>query len=323
MAFIIIFGNHKKKNGRMLSVENVFKSIDKKEIIRGLSVNFEEGKITGLLGPNGAGKTTLIRMINQILSPDKGVISWQNKLMTPENLTTIGYLPEERGLYRNMSVLEHALFFGALKGMPQKNILHQLDWWLEKWSIQDWKNKNIGALSKGMAQKIQFLLTVLHQPDILILDEPFSGFDPVNIDLIRQELLRLKAEGNTIIISTHNMKSVEEICDKAVMINEGRKIAEETVINLQKAHKQDIFSVTFKGNMIAFANALWVGYEIVEKFDKGQDVFEVHLKTRRENTFNDLLQTLIAHVEIIAATELLPSMEKVFLAELQQKTEEE
>lgn len=300
----------------MLQLEGIYKSYFKKRILEDVSFNVPKGKITGLLGPNGAGKTTLIRIINQIVSPEKGTVLYDGKRLQQEHLRYIGYLPEERGLYRSMTVEEQAIFLGRLRGMTKEDVKTNLNYWLDRFDIQDWRKKRIEELSKGMAQKVQFLCTVLHDPDVLILDEPFSGFDPINVDLVRNELVALKEQGKTIVLSTHNMKSVEEICDRAVLIHQGKKIMEGDVMQLRSERKEGLYAITFSGNMIAFATALWVGYEIVEKEVLADDVFKVYLKMRGENEFNDLLSTVIPHVKITSAYEVLPSMEHVFMFEI-------
>jgi ABC-2 type transport system ATP-binding protein len=300
----------------MLELDGIYKSYYRQRVLEDVSFKIPSGQIVGLLGPNGAGKTTLIRMINQIIEPDKGYISFDGKMMTSQHLQNIGYLPEERGLYKTMTVEAHALYLGQLRGIPKKDVQKQLDFWLEKFGIQNWRKKRIEELSKGMAQKVQFICTVLHDPDLLILDEPFSGFDPINVDLIRSELKEFREKGKTIILSTHNMKSVEEICDRAILIHEGKKIMEGPIMDVRNEHKEGLFSITFSGNMIAFATALWAGYEIISKEVLNDTTFTVYLKMRSENEFNDLLATLIPAVKIISAQEVLPSMEDVFMKKI-------
>jgi ABC-2 type transport system ATP-binding protein len=240
--------------------------------------------------------------------------------MTRRHLEAIGYLPEERGLYRSMSVERHALFLGQLRGLSKKQTLQQLDFWLEKFQVSAWKKKRIEELSKGMAQKIQFICTVLHDPQLLILDEPFSGFDPINVELIMKELLAMKQEGKTIILSTHDMRSVEEICDRVALIHNSRKVLEGRVSELREERKQGEYAVRFRGNMIAFVNALWTGFEMVDKEILGDDRFEAKLKMRGDNNFEDLLKTLMGHVKIEAAWEVLPSMHEVFINTVQNET---
>lgn len=297
----------------MLEVNQISKSFLRKEALQDVSLKVNAGEIYGVLGPNGAGKTTLIRVINRIITPDSGHIRFEGDLMTEKHLEQIGYLPEERGLYKNMTVQDHAIFLGRLRGLSKSDVKQKVDFWFDKFEINDWRKKRIEELSKGMAQKVQFICAVLHEPKLLILDEPFSGFDPLNVELIKNELIQMKHQGKTIMLSTHNMKSVEEICDRAVLINESKKIAEGTVSELQSSIKSGLYSVKFRGNMIAFANALWTGFEVIEKDLLGDDRFRVTVKMRDENNFNDLLRVLIGEVELEGAEELIPSMQDVFI----------
>jgi ABC-2 type transport system ATP-binding protein len=276
-------------------------------------LTLKQGEIVGLLGPNGAGKTTLIRIINRIIEPDSGTIRFKGDLMQQKHLAFIGYLPEERGLYKNMTVEAHAHFLGALRGMTKKDVNTALDYWLDKFDCQSWRKKRIEELSKGMAQKVQFICTVLHEPDLLILDEPFSGFDPVNVELIKQELVEMKAKGKTILISTHNMRSVEEICDRVILINQSKKILEGRVSQLQESLKTGEYAVKFRGTMIAFVNALWTGFELIDKEILGDDRYIARVKMRGDSSFEDLLKVLIGQVKIEAAWEVLPSMHEVFI----------
>lgn len=297
----------------MLQIDNISKSFFKKEALHNVSLKVNKGEIFGLMGPNGAGKSTLIRIINRIIEPDEGSIRINGDLMTQKHLENIGYLPEERGLYKSMTVLSHAIFLGKLRGLSKNDTLTKLNFWLDKFEMTDWKSKRIEELSKGMAQKVQFVLTVLHEPDLLILDEPFSGFDPINVELIKKELIEMKKAGKTIVLSTHNMKSVEEICDRAALIHQSRKIAEDSIENLRDQDTESIYAVRFKGNMIAFVNALWTGFEVVDKDVLAEDRFEVRLKMRRTSSFDDLLKVLIGQVSIEAVWEVLPSMHDVFI----------
>ncbi len=297
----------------MISVENIFKYYDQQTILHDISFSLKEGEILGLLGPNGAGKTTLMRIINQIIAADKGHVTFDGRLFKERNLLEIGYLPEERGLYRNMTVENQIVYLGRLRGLTKSEANRQFNYWMEKFDIQDWGKKRIEELSKGMAQKIQFICTVLHEPKILILDEPFSGFDPINIELIRKELLSLKGKGHSIIISTHNMNSVEEICDRAILINEGVKLLEGKVKDLREVHKEDLYKISFKGNIIGFTTALWAGYEIIDKEVHSDDSFTVFLKMRKGNKINDLLNAVMGQVQVSGVEAVVPSMEDVFV----------
>lgn len=297
----------------MLEIKNISKSFYRKEALHNVSLNVKSGEIYGLLGPNGAGKTTLIRIINRIVEADSGSIRFNGDLMTGKDLYQIGYLPEERGLYKNMTVHSHAMFLGRLKGLSKHDVATKIDYWFDRFDINDWRKKRIEELSKGMAQKVQFICTVLHEPKLLILDEPFSGFDPVNVELIKQVLIEMRASGKTIMLSTHNMKSVEEICDRAALIHNARKIAEGSVASLQEERKSGLYAVKFRGNMIAFVNALWTGFEVVDKDVLGDDRFVVRVAMRNNSSFEDLLKVLIGQVKIEAAWEVLPSMQDVFI----------
>lgn len=305
----------------MLEVKNVSKSFFRKVALDDVSVTVNTGEIFGLLGPNGAGKTTLIRVINQIIEPDKGHVRFMGDLMTRKHLSEIGYLPEERGLYRSMMVQDHAVFLGRLRGLSTADVNKQIDFWFEKFGMNDWRKKRIEELSKGMAQKVQFVCTVLHEPKLLILDEPFSGFDPLNVELIKQELIEMKAKGKSIILSTHNMRSVEEICDRAALIHQSKKIMEGRISELQEDRKAGLYAVRFRGNMIAFVNALWSGFEIEDKDILGDDRFVVRVRMRGDNSFEDLLKVLMGQVRIEAAWEVLPSMQDIFIDLVQEKKE--
>ena len=297
----------------MIALEGISKAFFKKLAVDDVSLTLKQGEIFGLLGPNGAGKTTLIRIINRIVLHEKGLVRFNNELMKGKHLSKIGYLPEERGLYKTMTVYDHAIFLGRLRRLSKKEVQSNLNEWLDKFDIGSWKNKRIEELSKGMAQKVQFICTVLHNPDILILDEPFSGFDPVNIELIEGELKRMKKEGKTILLSTHNMKSVEEICDRVALIHQSKKILEGSVLQLRDDRKDGRYAIKFKGNMLAFTHALWTGFELLEKEEIAKDRFIAYVAMRGENNFQDLLKTLIGQIEIEAAWEVLPSMQQIFI----------
>jgi ABC-2 type transport system ATP-binding protein len=305
----------------MLEVKNISKSFYRKVALDDVSLQVNSGEIFGLLGPNGAGKTTLIRVINRIIEPDKGTVRFQGDLMTEQHLMQIGYLPEERGLYRSMTVEDHALFLGRLRGLSKSDVKRQFEYWIERFGISEWRKKRIEELSKGMAQKVQFVCTVLHEPKLLILDEPFSGFDPINVELIKQELIEMRAKGKTIILSSHNMKSVEEICDRVALIHQSKKIMEGRISELQEDRKAGLYAVKFRGNMIAFVNALWTGFEIEDKEILGDDRFIVRVRMRGDSSFDTLLQVLIGQVRIEAAWEVLPSMQDIFIDLVQDKKE--
>ena len=297
----------------MLEIQQITKRFQRKAALDEVSLSLKGGEVFGLLGPNGAGKTTLIRIINRILEADTGTVRFKGDLLQQKHLAHIGYLPEERGLYKNMTVEAHAYFLGALRGMSKPDVKQAVNYWLDRFDIQSWRKKRIEELSKGMAQKVQFICAVLHEPELLILDEPFSGFDPVNVELIKQEIIEMKAKGKTILISTHNMQSVEEICDRVALIHQSKKIMEGRVSELQDAAKNGEYAVKFRGSMIGFVNALWTGFELIDKEILGDDRFIARVKMRGDNQFEDLLQVLLGQVKIEAAWEVLPSMQELFI----------
>lgn len=296
----------------LLEVQNIVKKFANHLALDDISINVPNGKIFGLLGPNGAGKTTLIRIINQITGPDSGIVLFAGEQLNPNHIADIGYLPEERGLYKKMKVGEQALYLAQLKGMTKYEAKTKLEYWFKKFEIEGWWNKKVEELSKGMQQKIQFIITVLHEPKLLILDEPFSGFDPINTNLIKKEILELKEKGATIIFSTHNMSSVEEICDHIALINQSKKILDGPINDVRGAYSSNLFEIQFKGNMIAFTNALWTGYELIEQREEA-GINKVKIKRITKQSTNDLLGAIIPHVEVISINEIIPSMNDIFI----------
>ena len=305
----------------MLEINNLCKSFQRKIALDNISLSVGKGEIYGLLGPNGAGKTTLIRIINQIIEADSGTIRFNGQLMTQAQLGQIGYLPEERGLYKNMQVEEQLIFLAQLRGLTKKEAQRNVSHWLSKFGIQDWRSKRVESLSKGMAQKVQFIAALVHDPQLLVLDEPLSGFDPVNVELILSEMKELKESGKTIILSTHNMQSVDEICDRASLIHEAKKLAEDTVWNLREQHNQGEYTVRFKGNMIGFVNALWTDFELLGHEEIGENRFLAKLKMRGTSQMNDLINALVGKVEIELIEKKLPSMQEVFIDIIRGKEE--
>lgn len=297
----------------ILEINQVSKHFAEHTALNNVSLKIPKGSIFGLLGPNGAGKTTLIRIINQITLPDTGEVKLNGSHLNPSQRALIGYLPEERGLYRKMKVGEQCIYLAQLKGMSKTEAMQKLKFWFNRFEITDWWNKKIEDLSKGMAQKIQFIVTVLHEPQLLILDEPFSGFDPINTNLIKDEIMRLNQNGTTIIFSTHNMGSVEEICNHIALINKSEKILDGPVKQVQQDFKENIFEIAFKGNMLKFTNALWTGAEVIATQDLGENEYKVQLKLKGKTTTNNLLQGLISEIEILGLKEILPSMNDIFI----------
>ena len=302
----------------MLRIENIVKQYANHRALDDVSLSTQKGEIFGLLGPNGAGKTSLIRIINQITAPDSGTVLIENKPIQREDITKIGYLPEERGLYKKMKVGEQALYFARLKGMSKNEAKIKLKEWFERFEISQWYDKKIEELSKGMAQKIQFISTVLHNPPLLILDEPFSGFDPINTELVKAEILRLKANGTSIMLSTHNMNSVEEICDSIVLLNQSKVILNGTLSEVKNKFKSNIYEVKFKGVMMAFANALWAGFALIDKIQIDDNTAIAHVQLKNYNGVNDLLKAVMPAVEIISIKEIEPTMNDIFIKAIQQ-----
>lgn len=292
----------------MLKIQNVTKYYGNYCALNDISFEVPKGSVYGLLGHNGAGKTTLIRMITQITAPDKGNIFLNDQQLNRSHISLIGYLPEERGLYKKMKVKEHLLYLAMLREFSKKEALLKIHYWLEKLEIIDWQNSPIEDLSKGMQQKIQFIATVLHDPKLLILDEPFSGFDPVNVALIKKEIIELKEKGVTIIFSTHNMEFVEELCDEITMINRSKNVLTGTVQQIKENHKKAIYSVKIKTKTIK----LYIGTIISQK--KKNDLIELDIELLNDQIgANQLLKTLMEQGEIISFQEKLPSINDIFL----------
>jgi len=304
-----------------IKAENISKNYNHHVALKDFSAEFLPGKITGLLGPNGAGKTTFIRILNQIIEADSGTVTIDSNKLKKAQLKKIGYLPEERGLYKKMKVAKHIRYLARLKGLDKTTAKEKTEFWLEKLQLKEWRNKRIEQLSKGMAQKVQFISTIIHEPELLILDEPFSGFDPINTFMIRKEILELKKAGKTIILSTHNMNSVEEICDHVILLNNGKTLLNDELKTIRKNFSTNSYKITFKGNIIAFTNALWAGYELVSQEKLDNEHHCVHLRMLNNNTVNNLLNTVLPHVKIQEIVEIKPGMEDVFIKAIEQKDE--
>ncbi|MGC8864918.1 MAG: ABC transporter ATP-binding protein [Bacteroidales bacterium] len=299
----------------ILEVKNVSKRYDKHLALDNVSLEIPKGTIFGLLGPNGAGKTTLIRIINRITAPDEGLVFFEGAPLSVEHVSRIGYLPEERGLYKKMKAGEQALYLAQLKGVPHEEALRRLKFWFSRFQIKDWWNRKVEELSKGMQQKLQFIVTVVHQPDLLILDEPFSGFDPINTDLIKNELLRLKNEGTTIVLSTHDMGSVEELCDSIALVNRAKFVLKGNVQEIREGYSKNLFEVHTRQElsqdlMLALNAKDFEMTEVVKS--NGHYVYTFGLLTHQ--TPNQLLQMLLPQVPILAFREKLPSMHDIFVS---------
>jgi ABC-2 type transport system ATP-binding protein len=298
----------------LLETQNVVKKFGDFTALDNISISVPKNSIYGLLGPNGAGKTTLIRIINQITMPDKGKVLFNGRDLHPDDVQIIGYLPEERGLYKNMKVGEQAIYLAMLKGMSKNDAKKALKYWFEKFEITSWWNKKLQELSKGQAQKVQFIITVMHKPKLLIFDEVFSGFDPINANLIRDEILELRKNGATIIFSTHRMESVEELCDDIALINKGKKILEGNLIDIKKQYKNNVFEV----GLITESKDL-VKTELSEKFE----VKDANFKTLEDELKllikipNDNPKELISYLNnkgiLNHFIELIPSANDIFI----------
>lgn len=304
----------------ILEVQNVVKQYGDFRALNDVSLQVPKGSIYGLLGPNGAGKTSLIRIINQITMPDSGKVLLDGETLSPEHVQYIGYLPEERGLYKTMKVGEQCLYLAQLKGMSKQEAQKQLKYWFEKFGIQDWWNKKIQELSKGMAQKVQFLVTIIHEPKLLILDEPFSGFDPVNANLIKDEIIELNKKGTSVIFSTHRMESVEEMCDHIALINKSNKLIEGKLSDVKRQFRSNTFEVGILTNDVE-----GLMYQLTQKFTVGQTNFkslndDLKLEIQLgELTSNELLSILTNHGQVTHFVEKIPSVNDIFIQTVSQK----
>lgn len=297
----------------ILNVDNVTKNYARHCALDAISLSVPEGTVYGLLGPNGAGKTTLIRIINHITAPDSGLVTFDGHPLTQGDVAHIGYLPEERGLYKKMKVGDQAIFFARLKGMSSKEARTELRSWFEKFGILDWWDKKVEELSKGMAQKVQFIVTVLHRPKLLIFDEPFSGFDPINAALLRDEILELKRQGSTVIFSTHNMASVEEICDNITLINQGRNILTGNVAELRERFSKGKYQITFTGPTQHLVDALEPIMQSYSLSEAGSGAVTIDINAAPDTTVRQILQTANDTVDILSFQKGRASMNDIFI----------
>ncbi|WP_160068305.1 ABC transporter ATP-binding protein [Sphingobacterium bovisgrunnientis] len=295
----------------MLSLQNIVKQYANHRALDDVSIDIPEGKIFGLLGPNGAGKTSLIRIINQITAPDSGKIYFDNELLSPKHIEQIGYLPEERGLYRKMKVGEQMIYLAQLKGLSKTEAKKKLSYWFEKLDIATWWDKRIEDLSKGMQQNVQFIATILHDPRLIILDEPFSGFDPVNAQIIQEEILELNKNGATIIYSTHRMETVEELCDNIALINKSKKILDGAVKDIKKQYQNQSFLIDFlaTGSLVNHNNSI---YQLIALHAQ-DDLVQIEIKINAGFQLNDVLNYLIPQVQIHQVKEIVPSIHDIFI----------
>lgn len=299
----------------ILEATNISKKFGEFQALSDVSIQIKKNSIFGLLGPNGAGKTTLLRIINQITMPDNGQVILDGKPLSPDDIRYIGYLPEERGLYKSMKVGEQALYLAQLKGLSYGEAKKRLNYWFDKFEIGDWWGKKVQELSKGMAQKIQFIVTVLHQPKLLIFDEPFSGFDPINANLIKDQILQLRAEGATVIFSTHRMESVEELCDHIALIHQSKKILDGNLNDIKRNHKTNTFEVG-----LSSTNSAHLKRQISSRFDVSladfkslEDDLKLNIKLGAGDTPKDLLAFLNTNAQINHFVEVIPTANDIFI----------
>ncbi len=297
----------------ILTVEHVTKRYAEHTALDDVSLSIPKGSVYGLLGPNGAGKTTLIRIINRITAPDTGRVLLGGREIAPEDVRRIGYLPEERGLYKKMKVGEQAVFFARLKGLSRRDAVARLKKWFVKFGIEGWWDKKIEELSKGMAQKVQFIVTVLHEPELLIFDEPFSGFDPINANLLKEEILALRDKGATVIFSTHNMSSVEEICDHITLINKSKNILSGRVDEIRRRHGANIFEVAYRGEEADLRRAVEGRCEILEGAAEESVYRTLKLHVERDEEVRQVIDAANRAVELRSFREIIPSMNDIFI----------
>jgi ABC-2 type transport system ATP-binding protein len=296
----------------LIDAHDVVKDFSGHRALNKVSLKVPEGSVYGLLGPNGAGKTTLLRIINQITAPDSGSVHFGGNPIGPEHRSMIGYLPEERGLYKKMKVGEQALYLAQLRGLSKQEAMKRLKVWFKKFEIGAWWDKKVEELSKGMAQKVQFITTVLHEPRLLIFDEPFSGFDPINVNLLKQEILQMKEKGATIIFSTHNMASVEELCDHITLINESETVLEGEMSEIREKYKANTYSVQFTGDPDKLTRGLHSRFELLQMEQNGYGPLATIRITDGDGT-GDLIRNLVEVTEIRSFQEILPSMNDIFI----------
>jgi len=303
-----------------LEAKQVVKKYANHLALNEVNLQVPENSIYGLLGPNGAGKTTLIRIINQITGPDSGEIIFNGRPLQTDDVHRIGYLPEERGLYKKMKVGEQALYLARMKGLSRNDALKKLKYWFEKFEIQPWWDKKVEELSKGMQQKIQFVVTVLHEPQLLIFDEPFSGFDPINANLLKQEILKLKENGATILFSTHNMGSVEELCDHITLINKSKTILTGQIDQIRHNYKDNLIKLDFAGDQSAINTKLGEDFE-VQNIENVNGHHTAYVKMMNEASINQMISPIINEVQILGLQEVLPTMNDIFIKVVEQSNQ--
>jgi ABC-2 type transport system ATP-binding protein len=297
----------------IIQADNISKSYDKHQALKNVTVSVPQAGVFGLLGPNGAGKTTLIRIINQIIAPDEGNLLFNGQKINPSHIKRIGYLPEERGLYKKMKVGEQALYLAQLKDVKKHEAKVMLRQWFEKFDLMPWWDRKVEELSKGMQQKVQFIVTVLHKPELLIFDEPFSGFDPINVNLLKEEIINMKQQGTSIVFSTHNMSSVEELCDNIALINKSEKILDGNVTNIRKSHSANIFTLAISNPTAGLSEILSPVATLIKPSDKRDEHKNIKVKINTGYTANDLIRHILPKVDLHGFQEELPTMNDIFI----------
>ncbi|TAF46799.1 MAG: ATP-binding cassette domain-containing protein [Sphingobacteriales bacterium] len=300
----------------MLSIHNISKQYAQHTALNKVSIEVKSGQIFGLLGPNGAGKTSLIRIINQITAPDKGEIYFNGQKLNQSHISQIGYLPEERGLYKKMDIGEQMIYLARLKGLSRADATSKIKYWFTKMEMEGWWKKKVEDLSKGMQQKVQFIAAVMHQPDLIILDEPFSGFDPVNAEIIKNEILTLQRNGSNIIISTHRMESVETLCQHIVILNKGHKILDGNIHHIRNSYRNGSFRIVLNKPLreISFNDFDIIGWVALN------ENYQFTIKLKNNATINQALMALIPLAQIIGIEEFIPSMNDIFIEKVNQNT---
>lgn len=294
------------------SARNITKRYANHTALTNVTIEVPEQSIFGLLGPNGAGKTSLIRIINQITGPDEGAVYFGDEKLSPHHIDRIGYLPEERGLYKKMKVGEQALYLAQLKGVSKADALKKLRYWFEKFEIQTWWNRKVEELSKGMQQKVQFIVTIIHEPSLLIFDEPFSGFDPINVNLLKEEILNLRTNGATIIFSTHNMESVEELCDDIALLNNSYKILDGKVKDIKNTYKTNTFALEFDNLAEPLSTILPAEYQLMEE-SREDGLTTAAIRLPKGTSQNELLFSVLPHLNLHSFNEIIPTMNDIFI----------
>ena len=297
----------------LLQAQGLTRKYKDKVALNNFSINIPQGSIYGLLGPNGAGKTTFIRIVNQITAPDSGTILLNGEPLTKKSIGQVGYMPEERGLYKNMKVGEQALYFAKLKGLSSAEARKRTEYWFEKLDMMSWWNKKLSELSKGMGQKVQFVITVIHNPSLLIFDEPFSGFDPVNAQIIANEILELRDKGTTIIFSTHRMESVEEMCDEIALIDNARLIVAGDLHEIRKIHGDNHLEILYRADEPVTLHTLGnVPFTLVSN-GKKDGSYQMVIEPEKGFNTNQILESLLPHMNIVGVSEIIPSMRDIFI----------